>query len=83
MFEPFDFVSEQFDLMLQELAFALRVPHFGVARLCYVPAGFRLIREPFNLMPQPLRFIANRSSLMARPVRFVAGRFSSERDWAP
>ena len=83
MFEPFDFMSEKFNLMLKELTFALGVLHFRVARLCYVPAGLRLIREPFSVMPEPVRFIANKCSLMVRPVCFVAGKFSSERDWTP
>jgi len=63
MFEPFDFMSEKFNLMLKELTFALGVLHFRVARLCYVPAGLRLIREPFSVMPEPVRFIANKCSL--------------------
>ena len=45
--EPFKFRISAFDLMLQELSFEPGPLHFKVARLSFVPAGFRLIREPF------------------------------------
>jgi hypothetical protein len=86
--EPVRFIADKSNWMVrsvrsvsEESSFIAEWLHFRVARLCYVPAGFRLILEPFSLMREQVRFIAHKSSFMARPVRFVTGKSSSEADW--